>query len=134
MEKIITSTDDFTANTTDELAGFILDELGRWIALDCPALFKSRKLETNLFEFLHENLEKTHAPPLSMNFTSNGYVVIKITPSKSNSWAISVARFQMADPKLKENLAACLQRLNNADESDFISASKARKQWIRHLA
>lgn len=114
--------------TTTDFADYIMDELGRWIALDCPVVFESRKFRTGLFAFLYEG-EIRHSP-INIKFTNNGYVVFQVnSPGDVNVFASQVARFEMANPSLRENMISCFDKLENQDFSDFASYKQANEQW-----
>ena len=114
--------------TTTDFADYIMDELGRWIALDCPVVFESRKFRTGLFSFLYEG-EIRHSP-INIKFTNNGYVVFQVnSPNDANVFASKVARFEMANPSLRENMISCFDKLENQDFSDFASYKQANEQW-----
>ena len=121
----------FMAHTPTNFADYVMDELGRWISIDCPIAFKSRKFKTTMFEFLTKDNDSKS--PLNINFTANGYVVIKMTMSSQDEYMNLVARFLMADPKLRDNLVECFNKLNSEDTSDFILVSEARLKWKRCL-
>jgi hypothetical protein len=113
-------------NTPEEFTDYIMDELGRWIAEGCPIAFKARRFKTGLFSFLYDS--EVQRSPLNLKFTSNGYVVVRVV-KPDNSYV--VARFQMANPKLKENMMECFEKLDGEDFSGFTPIEEARPQWKR---
>jgi len=117
---------DIVVNTPGEFADYVMDELGRWAAIDCPIAFKSRVFKTPLFS----NLYNKQKSPLGIKFTKNGFIVVKIFGANLD---VRVTKFSIANPSLRDNMASCFQRLNDDDLSDFISTSEARSEWKRSL-
>jgi hypothetical protein len=115
-----------SVETPDQFADYVMDELGRWAADKCPISFKNRRFRTNMFPFLENNIRS----PIQVKFSKNGYVIIKVSPTDEFN-DCKVVRFNVADPKLRDNLSACLANLKNQSFVDFISIVEAQKSWRR---
>lgn len=114
--------------SSEELADYLLDELGRWIAEGCPEIFKSRKFKTSLFSHLYDREIKRN--PLSFKFTNNGFIVIRIITIDDAYMAI---RLPIADPRLRDQLIDCFVKLDAQNFEDFMPVDQARVQWRRSL-
>lgn len=134
------TTTDIILSSPKELSDFILDELARWAALECPTIWEPRPFKMDLFHWLEKANDKHNGsrdprsrdkdPPILFNFTKNGYIVIKVKKKNSTSrWFF--ARFNIANPDLSKELEECFTHLDGEDLSDFIDADMARDQWMR---
>ena len=114
-------------NTPEDFVDYVMDELGRWAAENCPIMFKARAFQTSLFSHLYEG-ENNNVSPLNVKFTKNGFVVVRvIRPDES----YVVARFQVANPKLRDNMLVCFEKLDDEDYGGFVNIEEARTQWRR---
>ena len=114
----------------DQFADFVMDELGRWAAEECPIMFKGRPVKTDIFSgvLYEEDLKASSLSPMQIKFAKNGFVVVKIAPT-NNYDDIKFVRLAIADPALRDKIASCAAKIIMNDFSDFVSLKEAQIAW-----